>query len=113
MHKQGEAEDSYQGGSRSPPFRDGRNSEVEKYSNGGLKVEGKSLDHQRDPDISSPPIITPVREMLAEKASPIRIIEPPKSSGFRPSDGSLRTQVSFFLYKDAMLPFRECLGLLI
>ncbi|KAK1417308.1 hypothetical protein QVD17_26434 [Tagetes erecta] len=90
--KTGEAEDSYQGGSRSPPFRDGMKSEDEKYSNGGLKVEGKSMDHQRDPDISSPPIIRPVREILGEKASPIRIIEPPKSSGFRPSDGSLRTQ---------------------
>ncbi|KAJ0698621.1 putative ADP-ribosylation factor GTPase-activating protein AGD14 [Helianthus annuus] len=78
----GEAE-----GSRSPPFRDGRNSEDGKLSNGGFKVDDKSPDHQRDPDISSPPVIRPVRDILGDKASPVRI-EPPKSNG------SLRTQVS-------------------
>ncbi|XP_076889826.1 uncharacterized protein LOC143540728 isoform X2 [Bidens hawaiensis] len=88
---QGGAE-SYQGGSRSPPFRDGRNSEDGKLSNGGFKVEGKSLDQQRDPDISSPPIIRPVRDILGDKASPVRIIEPPKSNGSKPTDGSLHKQ---------------------
>ncbi|KAI7732655.1 hypothetical protein M8C21_023210, partial [Ambrosia artemisiifolia] len=89
--KTGEAEGSYQGGSRSPPVRDGRNSEDGNLSNGGFKVEGKSPDHQRDPDTSSPPVIRPVRDILGEKASPVRI-EPPKSNGSRPSDGSLLTQ---------------------
>ncbi|KAI3802928.1 hypothetical protein L1987_31075 [Smallanthus sonchifolius] len=88
----GEAEDANQGGSRSLPFRDGKNSEDGKLSNGGFKVEGKSLDHQIDSDISSPPIIRPVREILGEKASPIRVIEPPKRNGSGPSDGTLRTQ---------------------
>ncbi|KAJ0745437.1 putative Arf GTPase activating protein [Helianthus annuus] len=78
--KTGEAE-----GSRSLPFRDGRNSEDGKLSNGGFKVDEKSPDHQRDPDISSPPVIRPVRDILGDKASPVRI-EAPKSNG------SLRTQ---------------------
>ncbi|KAI3775505.1 hypothetical protein L1987_50084 [Smallanthus sonchifolius] len=88
----GEAEDANQGGSISPPFRDGKNSEDGKLSNGGFKVEGKSHDHQRDSDISSPPIIRPVREILGEKASPIQVIEPPKLNVSGPSVGTLRTQ---------------------
>ncbi|XP_024979588.1 probable ADP-ribosylation factor GTPase-activating protein AGD14 isoform X2 [Cynara cardunculus var. scolymus] len=148
--KTGEAEDSYQGGSRSPPFenerryserstpggksgdrsfkdsynerrspgydqdfsrsppaactetindwrredifRDGRRAEDGKFPDGGgSKVEGKSPDHQRDPDMSSPPIVRPVRDM-GEKVSPLRVIEPPKVDGPKPSDGSSRTQ---------------------
>ncbi|KAI3714596.1 hypothetical protein L6452_21553 [Arctium lappa] len=149
--KMGEAEDSYQGGSRSPPFenerrynerpspggrsddrsfktsnnerrspgydqdysrspptartetindwrredrfRDGRRAEDGKFPDGGgSKVEGKFPDRQRDPDMSSPPTVRPVRDILGERVSPLRVIEPPKVDGPRPSDGSLRTQ---------------------
>lgn len=130
--KMGEGEDSYQGGSRSPPFENERlynerpssggrsndrsfkNSYDERRSpgydqdysrspsaarsdgkfpdGGGSKVEGKSPDRQRDPDMFSPPIVRPVRDILGERVSPLRVIEPLKVDGFRPSDGSLRTQ---------------------
>lgn len=115
--KMGEAEGPYLGGSRSPPvrpspggsppaartdivddwrredrFRDGKKSEDGKTSDGGIRVEGKSPESQRDPDVSSPPIVRPVRDILGEKASPLRVLEPPKVNGPRPSDGSVRTQ---------------------
>ncbi|KAI3524578.1 hypothetical protein L1887_03237 [Cichorium endivia] len=42
---------------------------------------GKSPDSQRDEDVSSPPVMRPVRDILGEKVSPLRIIEPPKADG--------------------------------
>ncbi|XP_024959399.1 probable ADP-ribosylation factor GTPase-activating protein AGD14 isoform X2 [Cynara cardunculus var. scolymus] len=145
--KMGEAEDTYQGGSRSPPyenerrysdrpspggrsdgssrnsyderrspgydqdfrkspartdivndwrredrFGNGRRSEDGKISDGGSKVGGRSPDSQRDPEMSSPPIVRPVRDILGESVSPLRVIEPPRASGSRPADGSLQTQ---------------------
>lgn len=62
-------------------------------SDGGSKVEGRSPDRRRDPEISSPPIVRPVRDILGESVSPLRVIEPPRANGSRPVDGSLQTQV--------------------
>lgn len=141
--KMGEAEDTYQGGSRSPPYEnerrysdrpspggrsDGssRNSYDERRSpgydqdfrkspartdivndwrredrfgngrrsddGGSSKVGGRSPDSQRDPDMSSPPVVRPVRDILGESVSPLRVIEPPRANGSRPTDGSLQTQ---------------------
>ncbi|KAL0427077.1 UNVERIFIED_CONTAM: putative ADP-ribosylation factor GTPase-activating protein AGD14 [Sesamum latifolium] len=112
--------DNYQGGSRSPPYEDtferhhsdrrspvndwrredrfgnGRRSE-DRGSDGGSKVEGKSPDSQRDSDISSPPIVRPVRDILGENVSPLRVIEPPKATGGKLADGSAQTQARLLL----------------
>ncbi|CAH1449029.1 unnamed protein product [Lactuca virosa] len=126
--KMGETtEDTYQGGSRSPPYENerrysdrpspggrsdtsSRNSYDERrspeYNNqsqdfkkssparGGDVVNdwrredrfsktpdiGRSPDRQKD--ISSPPLVRPVREILGESVSPLRVIEPPpKTNG--------------------------------
>lgn len=101
--KLGEAEDSYRGGSRSPPFRPSpggspptaRSTDTvnDRKLEDRLKVEFQSPDHQKDPDIASPSIVRPVREILGDKVS-LRVIEPPKVNVPRLSDGSLRTQIT-------------------
>ena len=116
--------DSYQGGSRSPPFNDtyerrytdrpspggrsddteivwrrddrfgnGKKSEDGRVGNGGIKVEGTSLDFQSDLDSCSP-MVRPVRDILGENVSPLRVIEPSlKANGGKSADPSLHTQV--------------------
>ncbi|KAL0315610.1 UNVERIFIED_CONTAM: putative ADP-ribosylation factor GTPase-activating protein AGD14 [Sesamum radiatum] len=76
---------------REDRFGNGRRSE-DRSSDGGSKVEGKSPDSQRDSDISSPPIVRPVRDILGENVSPLRVIEPPKATGVKLTDGSAQTQ---------------------
>ncbi|KAL0345305.1 UNVERIFIED_CONTAM: putative ADP-ribosylation factor GTPase-activating protein AGD14 [Sesamum radiatum] len=75
---------------REDRFGNGRRSE-DRSSDGGSKVEGKSPDSQRDSDISSPPIVRPVRDILGENVSPLRVIEPPKATGGKLADGSAQT----------------------
>ncbi|XP_071737241.1 uncharacterized protein [Rutidosis leptorrhynchoides] len=53
---------------------------------------GKSPDPRKDPEIISPPIVRPVRDILGESVSPLRVIEPPRANGSRPVDGSVQTQ---------------------
>ncbi|KAI3495879.1 hypothetical protein L1887_38226 [Cichorium endivia] len=125
--KTGETEDTYQGGSRSPPYEtdrhynrpspggrsdtSSRNSYDERRSpeynqdfkkspartdvvndwrredrfakNPDLpsKLEIRSPDYQRETNISSPPIVRPVRDILGESVSPLRVIEPPRTNG--------------------------------
>ncbi|KAK4430765.1 putative ADP-ribosylation factor GTPase-activating protein AGD14 [Sesamum alatum] len=76
---------------REDRFGNGRRSE-DRTSDGGSKVEGKSPDSQRDSDMSSPPIVRPVRDILGENVSPLRVIEPPKATGGKLTDGSAQTQ---------------------
>nr|GEY60741.1 probable ADP-ribosylation factor GTPase-activating protein AGD14 isoform X1 [Tanacetum cinerariifolium] len=52
---------------REDRFGNGRRSD-----DGGSKVEGRSPDRQSNPDMSSPPIVRPVREILGDSVSPIR-----------------------------------------
>lgn len=59
---------------------------------GGSKVEGRSPDRQSNPDMSSPPIVRPVRDILGDSVSPLRVLEPPKANGSRPAVGSFQTQ---------------------
>ncbi|GMQ06641.1 hypothetical protein CsSME_00051140 [Camellia sinensis var. sinensis] len=66
---------------REDRFGNGRRSD-----DGNSKVEGRSPDRQKDLDVSSPPTVRPVRDILGENVSPLRIIEPPKA------DVSVRTQ---------------------
>lgn len=78
---------------REDRFGNGRRSEDSRNSDGGSRLEARSPDSQRDLDISSPPMVRPVRDILGENASPLRvIIEPPKANGGRSTDGSMRTQ---------------------
>nr|XP_043627701.1 probable ADP-ribosylation factor GTPase-activating protein AGD14 [Erigeron canadensis] len=77
---------------REDRFANGRRSDDGKISDVGSKVEGRSPDNRRDPDISSPPVVRPVRDILGDSVSPLRVIEPPKANGSRPADGSFKTQ---------------------
>ncbi|KAL9995928.1 putative Arf GTPase activating protein [Helianthus debilis subsp. tardiflorus] len=77
---------------REDRFANAKKSDDGKSFDGGLKVEGRSPDRQSDSDISSPPIVRPVREILGESVSPLRVIEPPKANGSKPADGSFQTQ---------------------
>lgn len=118
-------EDTYHGGSRSPPYdrpspggrsdTSSRNSYDERRSpeynqdfkkspartdvlndwrredrfakNPDLppKLQITSPDHQKDTNAPSPPVVRPVREILGESVSPLRVIEPPpKTNGLQP-----------------------------
>ncbi|XP_052198979.1 probable ADP-ribosylation factor GTPase-activating protein AGD14 [Diospyros lotus] len=77
---------------REDRFGNGRKSDDSRISDGSSKLGGRSPDHQKDPDMSSPPIVRPVREILGENISPLRIIEPPKHTGGRAIDGSVHAQ---------------------
>ncbi|KAM7509484.1 hypothetical protein LguiA_019937 [Lonicera macranthoides] len=80
---------------REDRFGNGRRSDESRISDGGSnKLEGRSPDRQSDQDISSPPVIRPVRDILGDNVSPLRIIEPPKANGGRSIDASVRTQRS-------------------
>ncbi|KAL1563392.1 putative ADP-ribosylation factor GTPase-activating protein AGD14 isoform X1 [Salvia divinorum] len=71
---------------REDRFGNGRMSEE------GSKLEIRSPDHQEDSDISSPPVVRPVRDILGDNVSPLRVIEPPKATGGKSNDGRPPTQ---------------------
>lgn len=78
---------------RDDRFGNGKKSEDGRIANGGLRVEVTSPDRQRDLDISSPPMVRPVRDILGENVSPLRVIEPPpKANSGKSVDASLHTQ---------------------
>ncbi|PSS20882.1 ADP-ribosylation factor GTPase-activating protein [Actinidia chinensis var. chinensis] len=77
---------------REDRFGDGKRSEDGRVSDGSSKIEGRSPDHPKDLHVSSPPMARPVREILGDNVSPLRIIEPPKANSGRAIDGSVRTQ---------------------
>ncbi|KAF8407018.1 hypothetical protein HHK36_006140 [Tetracentron sinense] len=77
---------------RDDRFGNGRRYEERRFSDGESKLEGRSPDHQKDLDMSSPPLVRPVRDILGENAPPLRISEPPKANGGRVADGSAQTQ---------------------
>lgn len=77
---------------REDRFGNGRRSEDSRLSDGSSGLDGRSPDRQRDQDSSSPPVVRPVREILGENVTPLRVIEPPKVNGARSADGPLRTQ---------------------
>ncbi|GJT23390.1 hypothetical protein Tco_0893327 [Tanacetum coccineum] len=96
---------------REDRFGNGRRSD-----DGGSKVESRSPDRQSNPDMSSPPIVRPVREILGDSVSPLRVLEPPKANGSRPAVGSFQTQEDDLFGKwegrsdDGVRPVREILG---
>ncbi|XP_057768108.1 probable ADP-ribosylation factor GTPase-activating protein AGD14 [Salvia miltiorrhiza] len=71
---------------REDRFGNGRRSDE------GSKLEIRSPDHRKDSDISSPPVVRPVRDILGDNVSPLRVIEPPKATGGKPIDGRAPTQ---------------------
>ncbi|KAJ9688491.1 hypothetical protein PVL29_014249 [Vitis rotundifolia] len=71
---------------REDRFGNGRKSDRD------TNLEGRSPDHQKDLDASSPPMVRPVREILGDNVSPLRVIEPPKANGGRVADGFAHTQ---------------------
>ncbi|KAL3825142.1 hypothetical protein ACJIZ3_021171 [Penstemon smallii] len=75
---------------REDRFGNGRRSE-DGSSDGGSKLEVRSPDSQRS-DMSSPPLVRPVRDILGDNISPLRVIEPPKATGAKSIDGSAHTQ---------------------
>ncbi|CAN4094358.1 unnamed protein product [Withania somnifera] len=78
---------------REDRFGNGRRSDDGRTSDGGSKFESMSPDHQSDLDTSSPPMVRPVREILGDSVSPLRVIQPPKTNGGRSAaDGSMLTQ---------------------
>ncbi|XP_057506172.1 probable ADP-ribosylation factor GTPase-activating protein AGD14 isoform X2 [Actinidia eriantha] len=77
---------------REDRFGSGKRSDDGRISDASSQLEGKSPNRQKDLDVSSPPIVRPVRDILGDNVTPLRIIEPPKANGGRVTDGSLRTQ---------------------
>ncbi|EPS61339.1 hypothetical protein M569_13457, partial [Genlisea aurea] len=71
----------------------GRKSE-DKNSDGGTKSEGKSPDHQKDPELLSPPEVRPVREILGESVTPLRVIEPLKFNSQKSTEDQMHTQAT-------------------
>ncbi|XP_059638094.1 probable ADP-ribosylation factor GTPase-activating protein AGD14 isoform X2 [Cornus florida] len=76
---------------REDRFVNGRRSEDSRSSDGGSKLEIMSPDRQKDLDMSSPPMVRPVRDILGDNLSPLRI-EPPKANDGKAAEGSVRTQ---------------------
>ncbi|KAJ8442386.1 hypothetical protein Cgig2_018642 [Carnegiea gigantea] len=79
---------------REDRFSNARKSEDRRSSDGESKPEIRSPDNQKDSNVSSPPVVRPVRDILGENVVPLRIGEPPKASSSRAVDGSTFTQVS-------------------
>ncbi|KAJ8527932.1 hypothetical protein K7X08_015383 [Anisodus acutangulus] len=78
---------------REDRFGNGRRFDDGRISDGASKFERMSPDRQSDLDSSSPPMVRPVREILGDSVSPLRVIEPPKTNGgSSAADGSMRTQ---------------------
>jgi len=77
---------------REDRFRNGKRSDDGRISDGSSKLEGRSPDRQEDIQMSSPPVVRPVREILGENVPPLRIIEPPKANGGRATDGTFSIQ---------------------
>ncbi|KAK4344239.1 hypothetical protein RND71_037333 [Anisodus tanguticus] len=78
---------------REDRFGNGRRFDDGRISDGASKFERMSPDRQSDLDSSSPPMVRPVREILGDSVSPLRVIEPPKTNGgSSAADDSMRTQ---------------------
>ncbi|GFY96316.1 NSP (nuclear shuttle protein)-interacting GTPase [Actinidia rufa] len=97
---------------REDRFGSGKRSDDGRISDANSQLEGKSPNRQKDLDVSSPPIVRPVRDILGDNVAPLRIIEPPKANGGRVTDGSLRTQgiTEYVSSPPIVRPVRDILG---
>lgn len=84
---------------REDRFGNERKFEDRRESDGDSKLGGRSPEQPKDINLSSPPVVRPVREILGDNVIPLRISEPPK--GGRTANGSAVTQVRLLLDKDA------------
>ncbi|XP_022897648.1 probable ADP-ribosylation factor GTPase-activating protein AGD14 isoform X2 [Olea europaea var. sylvestris] len=75
---------------REDRFGNGRKSE-DRSSDGGSRLDSRSPDHQRDLETPSPPVVLPIRELLGENVSPLRVAEP-HTAGGRSADDSVHTR---------------------
>lgn len=66
------------------------------FPDGPPRIEDRSLNNQRDSNISSPPVVRPVREILGEDVPPLRVGDPPKLNGPKAADSSAHAQVTTF-----------------
>ncbi|KAK1311794.1 hypothetical protein QJS10_CPA07g00483 [Acorus calamus] len=69
-----------------------RKIEDHKFPDEVRRPEGRSPNHQKDLDMSSPPVVRPVRDILGDSVPPLRIGEPPKANVTRVADTSAQTQ---------------------
>ncbi|KAK1265026.1 putative ADP-ribosylation factor GTPase-activating protein AGD14 [Acorus gramineus] len=69
-----------------------RKIEDHKFTDEVRRPEGRSPNHQKDLDMSSPPVVRPVRDILGDSVPPLRIGEPPKANVTRVADTSAQTQ---------------------
>ncbi|KZV27458.1 hypothetical protein F511_02567 [Dorcoceras hygrometricum] len=77
---------------REDRFGNGRRSD-DGNSDGSSKLGDRSPDNQRDSEMSSPPVVRPVRDILGENVTPLRVIEPPpKVYNGKSIDGLAHTQ---------------------
>lgn len=84
---------------REDRFGNGKRVEDGRLSDGDSKIGGRSPEQPNDLDASSPPMVRPVRDILGENVSPLRVIEPPKSSGTsKVADSSVHKQVTFSFF---------------
>ncbi|XXG56078.1 hypothetical protein AAC387_Pa03g3587 [Persea americana] len=67
-----------------------RRAEEQRSADVASKPDGRSPDHQKN--ISSPPVVRPVREILGEDVPPLRVGDPPKANGGKAADVPARTQ---------------------
>ncbi|KAL8136897.1 hypothetical protein V2J09_002898 [Rumex salicifolius] len=75
---------------REDRFGNGRRSEDGRSPDGDST--GRSPDSQKDLNVSSPPVVRPVRDILGENVTPLRVIEPPKVISGKVSHGFPHTQ---------------------
>ncbi|KAK1312659.1 putative ADP-ribosylation factor GTPase-activating protein AGD14 [Acorus calamus] len=69
-----------------------RKIEDHKFPDEVRRPEGRSPNHQKDLDMSIPPVVRPVRDILGDSVPPLRIGEPPKANVTRVADTSAQTQ---------------------
>uniref|UniRef100_A0A1D1YEC7 Putative ADP-ribosylation factor GTPase-activating protein AGD14 n=1 Tax=Anthurium amnicola TaxID=1678845 RepID=A0A1D1YEC7_9ARAE len=79
-------DDRYGNGNQNRRFEDRR------LPDGVPRPEGRSVNNQKESEMSSPPMVRPVREILGEDAPPLRVGEPPRSNGTRVADGPAQAQ---------------------
>ncbi|KAF2304553.1 hypothetical protein GH714_033312 [Hevea brasiliensis] len=77
---------------REDRFGNGKRADDRRVSEGDSKLESRSPEPLKDPEVSSPPVVRPVREILGDNVVPLRISEPPKTNVVRAADGSAQTQ---------------------
>lgn len=93
---------------REDRFGNERKFEDRRESDGDSKLGGRSPEQPKDINLSSPPVVRPVREILGDNVIPLRISEPPK--GGRTANGSAVTQVrDFFSIKMPLINIVGCI----